>query len=67
MIGAIYLDQGLKISEEFIIKFWKKYLNINTKYQIDSKTKLQEYSLKKFKILPKYKLRHEGENIQFRD
>ena len=23
--------------------------------QIDSKTKLQEYSLKKFKILPKYK------------
>ena len=24
--------------------------------QIDSKTKLQEYSLKKFKILPKYKL-----------
>ena len=24
--------------------------------QIDSKTKLQEYSLKKFKCLPKYKL-----------
>ena len=24
--------------------------------QIDSKTKLQEYSLKKFKLLPKYKL-----------
>jgi len=56
LIGAIYLDQGMKITEDFIIKFWKKYLNTNTKYQIDSKTKLQEYSLKKFKILPKYKL-----------
>ena len=29
----------------------KKY-----KDQIDSKTKLQEYSLKKYKILPKYKI-----------
>ena len=56
LIGAIYLDQGMKITEDFIIKFWKKYLNTNTKYQIDSKTKLQEYSLKKFKILPIYKL-----------
>ena len=56
LIGAIYLDQGFNITEEFIVKFWKKYLNINTKYQIDSKTKLQEYSLKKYKILPKYKL-----------
>ena len=26
------------------------------KNQIDPKTKLQEYSLKKFKVLPKYKL-----------
>ena len=28
----------------------------NVMGQIDAKTKLQEYSLKKFKVLPKYKL-----------
>ena len=56
LIGAIYLDQGLSSAEKFILKFWKSSLNLNIKDQIDSKTKLQEYSLKKYKTLPKYKL-----------
>ena len=56
LIGAIYLDQGLGVVEKFIIKFWKDHLKINIKDQIDAKTKLQEYSLKKYKTLPKYKL-----------
>ena len=56
LIGAIYLDQGLSSAEKFILKFWKKSLNLNIKDQVDAKTKLQEYSLKKYKILPKYKL-----------
>ena len=56
LIGAIYLDQGLNIAEKFILKFWKNYMTTNMGDQIDSKTKLQEYSLKKFKMLPKYKL-----------
>ena len=56
LIGAIYLDQGLSSAEKFILKFWKNSLNLNIKDQIDAKTKLQEYSLKKYKILPKYKL-----------
>ena len=55
LIGAIYLDQGLDIAEKFILKFLKNHISINMTNQIDSKTKLQEYSLKKFKILPKYK------------
>ena len=55
LIGAIYLDQGLEIAEKFILKFWKNYISVNMTNQVDSKTKLQEYSLKKFKILPKYK------------
>ena len=55
LIGAIYLDQGLDIAEKFILKFWKKHMSLDMSNQIDSKTKLQEYSLKKFKILPKYK------------
>ena len=56
LIGAIYLDQGLDVAERFIVKFWKNDLKINIKDQIDAKTKLQEYSLKKYKSLPKYKL-----------
>ena len=56
LIGAIYLDQGFNIVEKFIIKFWKNHMNMNIADQIDAKTKLQEYSLKKYKVLPKYKL-----------
>ena len=56
LIGAIYLDQGFTTAEKFILKFWKNHMTKNMKDQIDPKTKLQEYSLKKFKSLPKYKL-----------
>ena len=56
LIGAIFLDQGLKQAENFIYNYWKKNLHESIKTMIDSKTKLQEYSLKKFKILPIYKL-----------
>lgn len=55
LIGAIYIDQGFDIVEKFILKFWKNHISENMSNQIDSKTKLQEYSLKKFKVLPKYK------------
>ena len=54
LIGAMYLDGGLKIVELFILKFWKKYLDNSTVTLIDAKTQLQEYSLKKYKQLPKY-------------
>ena len=54
IVGAIYLDGGLKPSEKFILSFWEKYIDQSVITLIDSKTKLQEYSLKKFKILPKY-------------
>ncbi len=54
LIGAIYLDGGLKSAEKFIFKFWKKYLENSTLVFIDPKTQLQEHSLKMFKKLPKY-------------
>ena len=34
----------------------KKHISLSEKTYVDPKTKLQEYSLKKFKILPIYKL-----------
>ncbi len=54
IVGAIYLDGGLKSVERFILNFWDEYLLKSTITLIDSKTKLQEFSLKKFKELPKY-------------
>ncbi len=54
IVGAIYLDGGLKSVERFILNFWSEYLLKSTVTLIDSKTKLQEFSLKKFKELPKY-------------
>ena len=56
VIGCIYLDQGLEVAEKFIIKNWQKYLNKSLITERDSKTKLQEYSLKTYKLLPVYKL-----------
>ena len=44
----------LKSAEKFILNFWKEYLIKSIVTLIDSKTKLQEYSLKKYKELPKY-------------
>ena len=56
LIGAIYYDKGFDISEKFILRMWKNFINLSEKTIIDSKTKLQEYSLKKYKKLPVYKL-----------
>ncbi len=54
LIGAIFLDSGLKAAQKFVLIFWKFYLDKSIITLIDSKTQLQEYSLKKFKELPKY-------------
>ena len=56
LIGAIYLDQGLNITEKFILNQWSEHILASVVTQIDAKTKLQEYSLKIFKKLPIYKL-----------
>tara|TARA_B100001027_G_scaffold114617_1_gene79099 strand:+ start:332 stop:997 length:666 start_codon:yes stop_codon:yes gene_type:complete len=56
IIGCIYLDQGIDAAEKFILNFWGKYLNKSFAIERDSKTKLQEYSLKVYKSLPIYKL-----------
>jgi len=56
LIGAIYLDKGLNIVEKIILNLWKNDINASVITQIDSKTMLQEHSLKLFKILPIYKL-----------
>ena len=56
LIGAIFLDSSLKNAEKFILKYWESSLKKSDLTIIDSKTKLQEYSLKKYKKLPTYTL-----------
>ncbi len=56
IIGAIFLDMGLLEAEKFILINWRSLINTSQNIEIDSKTRLQEYSLKKFKELPHYKL-----------
>jgi len=56
LLGAIYLDQGIAVAEKFILKFWDDFLDKSSITKIDAKTQLQEYSLKKYKILPVYKI-----------
>ncbi len=54
LIGGIYLDGGLDCAEKFIFNFWRDYLSNSVTPIVDAKTQLQEYSLKMFKVLPKY-------------
>ena len=56
LIGAIYLDKGLNFTEKFILNLWSEHITASVVTQIDAKTKLQEHSLKVFKVLPIYKL-----------
>ena len=56
LIGAIFYDQGIKIVEKFILDLWSNNIYNSVETKVDAKTKLQEYSLKKFKILPIYKI-----------
>ncbi len=56
LIGAIYLDGGHKASMKFISKIWTSYLDLQESNEQDPKTKLQEISQQKYKILPEYKL-----------
>ena len=56
LIGAIYLDKGLNFTEKFILNLWSEHITASVVTQIDAKTKLQEHSLKFFKLLPIYKI-----------
>jgi len=56
VIGAIFIDKGFNFVKNFILNAWKKKIEKSGVTVLDSKTKLQEYSLKKYKRLPIYRL-----------
>ena len=56
LIGAIYIDRGFNYVKEFVLRLWKNEIKKSNVTLVDSKTKLQEYSLKRYRKLPTYKL-----------
>ena len=56
LIGSIYLEKGFSTVEKVILDLWSNNIKNSVITQIDAKTKLQEFSLKKFKKLPIYKI-----------
>ena len=56
LIGSIYLDKGYIVAEKTILSLWSDQIKQSVITQVDAKTKLQEFSLKKFKKLPIYKI-----------
>ena len=56
LIGSIYLDKGYTVVEKTILSLWSDHIKQSVITQVDAKTKLQEFSLKKFKRLPIYKI-----------
>ena len=55
-LGAIFIDKGFGFVNNYILNLWKSKLAKSNITILDPKTKLQEYSLKNFKKLPKYLL-----------
>jgi len=61
LIGSIYVDSGYNAVFKFIKNLWAPYLDLKASNEQDSKTKLQEISQHKYKILPVYKfIKKEG-------
>ena len=56
LIGAVFVDRGFEFTRNFVLGLWKKELANSNITILDPKTKLQEYSLKKLKKLPVYRL-----------
>ena len=56
ILGAIYLDAGFLKTKEIILKLWHKQFMLLEENPIDSKSFLQEWTLKFAKDLPQYKV-----------
>ena len=54
IVGAIYIDSGIKSSEKFILSSWETFINRSIITLIDPKTKLQEHTLKNLKNFQVY-------------
>lgn len=56
LIGAIFLDGGVRAAQKFILHAWKGLLSDKTISLVDPKSALQEWSQSQHKGLPLYKI-----------
>ncbi len=56
LIGAMYLDGGLKPCHDFIKRYWQELLDEDVKPPKDAKSSLQEWAQSKGKPIPVYKV-----------
>jgi len=56
IIGAVYLDRGLRKAKKLIIKHLIKPMSKFDSILYDPKSALQEYAIKQFNLLPRYKV-----------
>ncbi len=58
IIGAYYLDSGIKSARNFVLSFFVEEIDkvLENKHQKDYKTLLQEYAQKKYHSYPRYRL-----------
>jgi ribonuclease-3 len=57
VVGAIYLDRGMRAAKGFTLRHLKPVINeaINTGELVDHKSRLQEYLQHRFKQIPRYR------------
>lgn len=56
LIGAIYLDSGIRASTRVVKRLFMPYFNEEKLKEKNPKNTLQEYSQKKYGVLPRYRL-----------
>ncbi|MDO8885358.1 ribonuclease III [Candidatus Oleimmundimicrobium sp.] len=68
VLGAVYLDQGIEKTKEFILTIFQEEIKRQASKEkyLDLKTNLQEYTMKKFQILPLYKITREEGSVHDR-
>lgn len=57
IIAAIYLDRGIKVAEEFIMKYFGEFFSMRklARLHVNYKSQLQEWAQRHHKLLPLYK------------
>lgn len=59
LIGAIYLERGMKPARAFVWKYWNPYFNARRLLELDPnpKSTLQEFTQKFYRALPNYQIK----------
>ncbi len=62
IIGAVYLDSGIRAATRVIKRLFTEYLHEESLEEKNPKNMLQEHSQKKYGLLPRYRLTRKAKN-----